>query len=52
MPRILRNYLISFALIGLALLAIHLVNRWADQRAQESEPGLAPPVPSGQAGAK
>jgi hypothetical protein len=44
MPRILRNYLISFAIIGLVLLAIHFVNRWADRQA-------AGPAPHGQAGA-
>jgi len=33
MPRILRNYLISFALIGLLALGVHLVNRWAEEKA-------------------
>ena len=45
MPRILRNYLISFAIIGLVLLAIHLVNRWADEKAasmQHAAPTAAP----------
>jgi hypothetical protein len=42
MPRILRNYLISFALIGLVLLAIHWVNRWAAQRAQPPAPTTQP----------
>jgi hypothetical protein len=31
----LRNYLISFAIIALVLLAIHMVNRWAEQRPTE-----------------
>lgn len=42
MPRILRNYLISFAIIGLVLLAIHWVNRWAEQRAGEAVPRAEP----------
>ncbi len=42
MPRILRNYLISFAIIGLVLLAIQLVNRWADQRAGTRDTAPAP----------
>lgn len=46
MPRILRNYLISFAIIGLILLAIHLVNRWADQRAAAPERSPAPATPA------
>jgi len=32
MSRILRNYLISFLIIGLFLLAVHLIDRWADDR--------------------
>lgn len=46
MPRILRNYLISFAIIGLVLLAIHWVNRWAERRAGEAVPSAEPaPAP-------
>lgn len=46
MPRILRNYLLSFAIIGLVLLAIHWVNRWAEQRASEPMRSAEPaPVP-------
>jgi len=38
MPRMLRNYLISFAIIGLVWLAIHFVNRWANEQAAAPAP--------------
>lgn len=41
MPRILRNYLISFAIIGLILLAVHLVNRWAEKQMPPEQPAAA-----------
>lgn len=41
MPRILRNYLISFVIIGLFLLIVHLINRYVEQRSEEAPP--APP---------
>jgi hypothetical protein len=49
MPRILRNYLLSFLIIGLFLLAVHLIDRWADQRPATpsgpvpAAPAMAPP---------
>lgn len=49
MPRILRNYLISFALIGLFFLAVHLVNRWAEQRAPPQPPQMEEAPPAGPA---
>lgn len=42
MSRILRNYLISFLIIGLFLLAVHLINRWADERDRRSPAAAAP----------
>ena len=36
MPRILRNDLISFVIIGIVLAIIHYVNRWADEKAKPS----------------
>jgi hypothetical protein len=42
MSRILRNYLISFLIIGLFLLAVHLINRWADERERHSPAATAP----------
>ncbi len=46
MSRILRNYLISFVIIGLFFLAVHLINRAVDERAGEGadrqEAGRAP----------
>jgi hypothetical protein len=47
-PRILRNYLISFAIIGLVLLAVHFINRWADRRAAGPPPGLTGAPAAGQ----
>ncbi len=41
MPRIIRNYLISFAIIGLILLAVHLVNRWVAQQMPQEPPAAA-----------
>ena len=38
MPRILRNYLISFAIIGLFFLAVHIINRMVAEDAKESPP--------------
>ena len=38
MPRILRNYLISFVIIGILLAIIHYVNRWADEKAKTMPP--------------
>lgn len=38
MSRILRNYMISFIIIGLFFLAVHLINRMVEQR-MESSPG-------------
>jgi hypothetical protein len=32
MSRVLRNYLISFVIIGLFFLAVHLINRMMDSR--------------------
>ncbi len=32
MRRVLRNYLISFVVIGLFFLAVHLINRYVEQR--------------------
>jgi hypothetical protein len=46
MPRILRNYLISFVIIGLIILAVQLINRWAEQ--QPAPTGATPPA-AGQA---
>jgi hypothetical protein len=46
MPRILRNYLISFAIIGVLLLAIHLVNRWAERQAPPPAPPAVPTAPT------
>jgi len=51
-PRILRNYLISFAIIGLIVLAVQLVNRWAARQtphpagsaAQDAAPAGPAPV--------
>lgn len=40
-PRILRNYLISFALIGLFFLVVHLINRYVEQH-------MPPPAPPAQ----
>jgi hypothetical protein len=40
MQRVVRNYLIGFALIALLLLAVRLVNRWADS--QQAAPSPAP----------
>jgi hypothetical protein len=37
-PRIVRNYLISFAIIGLIVLAVHLVNRWAEEQLPAEQP--------------
>jgi mannose/fructose/N-acetylgalactosamine-specific phosphotransferase system component IIC len=42
MPRILRNYLISFVIIGIVLAVIHYVNRWADEKAKASAPQPTP----------
>ena len=42
MPRILRNYLISFIIIGLFFLAVHLINRVAN-RGMETPPANSPP---------
>ena len=46
MSRILRNYLISFVIIGLFFLAVHLINRAVEERAGEGadtrEAGRAP----------
>jgi len=39
MSRILRNYLISFVIIGLFFLAVHLINRMVEERAGESADG-------------
>ncbi len=36
MSRILRNYLISFVIIGLFFLAVHLINRMMDARMEEA----------------
>ncbi|MBI4083356.1 MAG: hypothetical protein HY423_12175 [Candidatus Lambdaproteobacteria bacterium] len=51
MPRILRNYLISFALIGLFFLAVKLINHVVAERmaarpgaGQTVRPETAPPV--------
>lgn len=41
MPRIVRNYLISFAIIGLILLAVNLVNRWAAQQMPAQPPAAS-----------
>ena len=38
MSRILRNYLISFIIIGLFFLAVHLINRMVDGRMQDGAP--------------
>ncbi|MBF0287473.1 MAG: hypothetical protein HQM14_06615 [SAR324 cluster bacterium] len=40
MPRILRNYLISFAVIGAILLVVHLLDLYfhADQEAPQKAP--------------
>ena len=46
MPRILRNYLISFAIIGLFFLAVHLVNRYVGERTGAGG-GQAPPAAAG-----
>ncbi len=32
MRRVLRNYLISFVVIGLFFLAVHLINRFVERR--------------------
>ena len=47
MPRILRNYLISFVIIGIVLAIIHYVNRWADEKAKT----MAPPAPQAESSA-
>jgi hypothetical protein len=53
MPRILRNYLISFLIIGLFMLAVYLIDRWADEREARVRAPAAPavsadaPAPSG-----
>ena len=39
MPRILRNYLISFALIALFFLVVHIINRMVAQDAGPGPPG-------------
>lgn len=44
MPRILRNYLISFLIIGLFLLAVHLIDKWAEER--QAKPTTPPLLPS------
>lgn len=44
MPRILRNYLISFAIIGLIALAVTMVNRYVDSQMAEAPPAATPPA--------
>lgn len=39
MPRILRNYLISFAIIALFFLAVHIINRMVAEDAKQPPPG-------------
>ena len=39
MPRILRNYLISFAIIALFFLVVHIINRRVAEDAKQSPPG-------------
>ena len=39
MPRILRNYLISFAIIALFFLVVHIINRMVAEDAKQSPPG-------------
>ncbi len=51
MHRVLRNYLISFLIIGLLVLAIKLVNSLVEQR-QSAGPGVAPAVQSDPPAAK
>ena len=43
MPRILRNYLISVAIIALFFLAVHIINRMVAEDARQSPPGQAAP---------
>ncbi len=42
MPRILRNYLISFAIIALFFLAVHIINRMVAEDAKPPPPGPDP----------
>jgi hypothetical protein len=55
MRRILRNYLISFAIIALFAAAITLIDRWADKKesltnsAGKTAPGAEPISPTAQA---
>ena len=46
LSRILRNYLISFAIIGLVLLAIHFVNKWADEKVNTPAAPSRMPTPA------
>jgi hypothetical protein len=48
MPRILRNYLLSFALIGLFFLVVHGINRCVESQ-MEPPPGPPSEQPAGQA---
>ena len=41
MSRILRNYLISFVIIALFFLAVHLINRMVEERTEGSPSGSA-----------
>ena len=43
MSRILRNYLISFVIIGLFFLAVHLINRIVEERTGAPPAGSASP---------
>ena len=43
MPRILRNYLISFAIIALFFLAVHIINRMVAEDARQPPPGQEAP---------
>jgi hypothetical protein len=46
MPRILRNYLISLALIGLFFLAVKLIDHIVAER-MAARPGAGSPAPPG-----
>jgi len=37
MPRILRNYLISFLIIGLFVLVVYALNQWADSKMAQQD---------------
>lgn len=46
MRRVLRNYLISFAIIGLFFLIVHLINTMVEQRTPPAPPGETAGAPA------